>query len=369
MSMRPLILFVLIAPMSLQWAIAQTPSVSASVTGYTAIGVGAIPQSDWVPIVVNRNDGVLHSEASGEGGSFFAIPGIPCCGDGTVTGPGIVSAFAGGFAAADPGVLHVYGNALAIARNAVSPPNFPATTSTSTVYTNVQVGASFADFLTVNVAGAAIGTAVQVPFIFGAEVVSNYSLGYPQFSQHPISVYARFMIPGLGPQNFSSEGPLQYFQRTELGNGLGLYALRSNVWLFDTHVGDVLPISATFGVNGQANITDSNRQLEFGGFVDGRNTAGIWLGALPSGMTVTSASGHDYTIDPTVAAPVAAVPEPESYALMLAGLACVGFVSRRKKASSRVVKRTMSTFRSTDSRPDGSGLTAHSLAWPQSSLG
>ncbi len=328
MPMRTIYLFALVATLPLQWAAAQTPSVSASVSGYTAIGVGAIPQSEWVPIDVKRNDGVLHSEASGEGGSFFVIPGIPCCG-GSVTGPGIVSAFAGGFAAADPGVLHVYGNDLAIARNAVSPPQFPLTTNTSTVYTNIQAGASFTDYLTVNVAGAAIGTAVQVPFIYGAEVVSNYSLGYPQFSLHPISVYARFMIPGLGPQNFSSEGQLQYFQRTELGNGLGLYALRSNVWLFDTHVGDVLPISASFGINGQANISDFNRELEFGGFADGRNTAGIWLGALPSGMTITSASGHDYTIDPTVA--VAAVPEPESYALMLAGLVCIGLVGRRKR--------------------------------------
>ena len=95
----------------------------------------------------------------------------------------------------------------------------------------------------------------------------------------------------------------------------------------------MLPISATFRVFGQANITDFNRQLEFGGFADGRNTAGIWLGSLPSGMSITSASGHDYRIDPTVVAPVAAVPEPESFALMLVGLACVGSVCRRKMRS------------------------------------
>lgn len=329
MSIRPLSLFALLATLPFQWAIAQTPSVSASVTGYTAIGAGAIPQSEWVPIVVSRNDGVLHSEASGEGGRFFVIPGIPCCGDGH-TGTGLVSAFAGGFAAADPGVLHVYGNDLAVARNAVSPPQLPPTTNTSTVYTNIQAGASFTDFLTVDFAGLAIGTAIQVPLIFGAEVVSNYPLGYPQFSAHPISVYASFTIPGLGPQNFSSEGALPYFRRTTLTNGNGLYSLRSDTILVSAHVGDMLQISATFGVFGQANITDFNRQLEYGGFADGRNTAGIWLGALPSGMTVTSASGHDYTIDPTVAAPVAAVPEPESYALMLAGLACIGFLGQRR---------------------------------------
>jgi len=330
MSTRPLALCALLALLPLQFAVAQTPTVSASVTGYTAIGVGPIPESEWVPIAVSRNDGVLHSEASGEGGSFFVIPGVPCCG-GSVTGPGLVSAFAGGFAAADPGVLHVYGNDLAVARNPISPPQLPATTNTSTVYTNIQAGASFTDYLTVNVAGLAIGTEVQVPLMYAAEVVSNYPLGYPPFSVHPISVFASFVIPGYGPQNFSSEGPLQYFQRTQLANGNGLYSLRSSELTVTAHVGDVLPISATFGVSGQANITDFNRQLEFGGFADGRNTAGIWLGTLPSGMSITSASGHDYRIDPTVAAPVAAVPEPESYALMLFGLACIGSVCRRKK--------------------------------------
>ena len=329
MSTRPLALVALLALLPLQFAAAQTPTVSASVSGYTAIGVGPIPQSEWVPITVSRSDGVLHSEASGEGGSSFVIPGIPCCGGG-VTDPGLVSAFAGGFAAADPGVLHVYGNDLAVARNAISPPQLPPTTNTSTVYTNIQAGASFTDYLTINVAGSAIGTQVQVPLMYAAEVVSNYPLGYPPFSVHPISVFASFMIPGYGPQNFSSEGQLQYFQRTQLANGDGLYSLRSSEVMVTAHVGDVLPISASFLISGQANITDSNRQLEFGGFADGRNTAGIWLGTLPSGMSITSASGHDYRIDPTVAAPVAAVPEPESYALMLLGLACIGSACRSK---------------------------------------
>jgi len=329
-STRPLAILVLLALVPLQFAAGQTPTVSASVTGYTAIGVGPIPESQWVPIAVSRNDGVLHSEASGEGGSFFVIPGIPCCG-GSVTGPGLVSAFAGGFAAADPGVLHVYGSDLAVARNAVSPPQLPATTNISTVYTNIQAVASFTDYLTVDVAGLAVGTEVQVPLMYAAEVVSNYPLGYPPFSVHPITVFASFVIPGYGPQNFSSEGALPYFQRTQLANGNALYSLRSSDLMVTAHVGDVLTISATFGVFGQANITDFNRQLEFGGFADGRNTAGIWLGTLPSGMSITSASGHDYRIDPTVAAPVAAVPEPESYALMLVGLACIGSICRRMK--------------------------------------
>jgi hypothetical protein len=323
MSVRSLSLLALLALVPFRLALAQIPTVSASVTGYTAIGIGAIPESEWVPITVTRNDGVLHAEASGEGGRFFAIPGISFVGG--TTGAGIVSAYAGGFASAQPGVLHVFGSDLAVARDPISPPGLPETTNGFTVYTNVQASAGFTDYLTVNDAGVAIGTEVQVPFRYLAEVVSNYPLGYPPFSEHPIGVYASFIIPGIGPQNFSTESGFFPFTRTTLASGNGLYVVQSSPFTVTAHVGDVLPISASFSISGQANITDFNRQLEFGGFADGRNTAGIWLGDLPIGMTITSASGHDYSVDPRL---VTAVPEPESYALMLAGLACVGLVAR-----------------------------------------
>lgn len=311
------------APLQLSIA-ANTPTVSATVSGYTAIGTGAIPTSDWVPITVTRNDGPLHSEASGSGGSFTSVP----------IGPGLnsyifTSASAAGFASADPGVLRLYGSDLAIAQPAIIGPNLPPTPNTNTVYTNIQVGASFTDYLTVNVTGQAIGTPVQVPLQYAVEVVSDTALGYPTYSAHPIAVSASFMIPGFGPQNFSTESNLFFFNRTTLPNGNGFYSIRSSPILVDSHVGDVLTISAAFGISGQANITDTNRQNQFGAFADGRNTAGIWLGDLPAGMVITSASGHDYTIDPTAIA--ASVPEPESYEMLLAGLGLLSFVARRRK--------------------------------------
>ena len=311
------------APLQLSIA-ANTPTVSATVSGYTAIGVGAIPTSDWVPITVTRNDGPLHSEASGDGGSFMSVP----------IGIGLnsfifTSASATGFASADPGVLRLYGSDLTIAQPAIIGPNLPPAPNGNTVYTNIQVGASFTDYLTVDVVGRAIGTAVQVPLQYAIEMVSNTVLGYPPFSAHPITVSASFIIPGLGPQNFSTESNLFFFRRTDLPNGNQFYSIRSDPILVDTHVGDVLTISAAFGISGQANITDFNRQDQFGAFADGRNTAGIWLGDLPAGMVITSASGHDYTIDPTAIA--VSVPEAESYAMLLAGLGLLGFVAHRRK--------------------------------------
>ena len=104
--------------------------------------------------------------------------------------------------------------------------------------------------------------------------------------------------------------------------------MRSDPFEVDVPVGVALPVSAFFSISGQENIGDPNRQTDVGGFADGRNTAALWLGTLPDGMTITSASGHDYSIDPTA---VAAVPEPESYVLLLAGIGVLGFVAKRRR--------------------------------------
>lgn len=300
---------------------ANSSSVSASVSGYFAIGSGAIPVDQWQDIAVTRTDGPLHAEASGSGGRFFSDCPTACVSD------RFTSASVTGFASADPGVLRVFGADLAVAQNGTIGPNLPPVQNTQTVYTKIQSSASFTDYLTVDVVGKAIGTPVQVPFNYLVEVVSNTVLGYPVYSAHPISVYARFDIAGFGPQIFSSEAGLNFFQSTSLGNGLYLSRIRSSEFSVDAHVGDVLPISAIFSIAGQANITDFNRQETFGAAADGRNTAGIWLGSLPSGLVITSASGHDYTIDPT-----APVPEPTSAVLMLGGLLVLGLARRLRVA-------------------------------------
>ncbi len=312
----------------LQCALAQTPTFSADVTGYTAIlsGGGTVVPSDWVPIPVTRNDSFQHMEASGEGGRSIVIPGVA-----GQTGPGLTSAFAGGFAAAGPSVLHVYGSNRAIAEPAVGVPqaglgNNP---NLDTVVTNIRAEASFTDYLTVQDKVLPLGTEVQVPFHYLAEVVSDYTLGYPYYSRHPIAAYASFQIPGFGPQNFSTESGYFPWTRTTLPNGNGLYVVRSDGYTFTAHVGDVLGISATLGIFGDASVSASTYERDFGGFADARNTAAIWLGTLPAGMKITSASGYDYTIDPTALAPV---PEPESYAMLLAGMAGIGLLMLRRNS-------------------------------------
>jgi hypothetical protein len=309
---------------------ARAQTVSAGVSGYTAVGSGPIPESDWQHIVVTRNDGPLHSEASGSGGQLTIIPGVPF-GDG-VTGPGQTSASAAGFASADPGVLHVYASDEAVARGPAAPPNLPPIANLATVYTDIEVGASFTDFLTVHAEGLAVGTEVQLPFVYMAEFLTNSQFFAPAFSGQPMTVGGVFTIPGLGPQSFTTNPFRNSFQSTLLPSGLFLQYLHSRPFSVTVHVGDVLSIGATFSITGSAQITDTNRVFELGTFADGRNTAALWLGALADGVTVTSASGHDYTIDPTAIPVIGPVPEPQTYALMMAGLACLGYVSRRRRA-------------------------------------
>ena len=227
-------------------------------------------------------------------------------------------------------MLHTYASDEAIARGPSPPPNLPPMANLATVYTDIKVGASFTDFLTVHAAGLAAGAEVQLPFVFMAEFLTNSRFFAPEFSAQSMTVSGVFSIPGIGPQTFTTAPFRNSFQSTLLPSGLYLQHLQSRPFSVTVHVGDVLPIGVTFGISGQAQITDTNRLTELGTFADGRNTAALWLGSLADGVTVTSASGHDYTIDPTAVAVIGAVPEPQTYGLMLAGLAWIGYVSRRR---------------------------------------
>ena len=292
---------------------ANTPIVSASVSGYyaTASGGGPIPEALWQNIVVSRNDRSNHAEARGNGGHFYSGDCFALCNLPTFTSAGV-----GGFASAEPGVLRIYGAALASARNGLNGFDTPTTPNGDSAYAGIQATAGFTDYLTVIDPGKAVGMPVKVPLKYVAEFIGGPGLTHPST---PLTVFARFDMTGLGPQIFSTQGFLPYFRETPVGDGNTLYTLRSDDDLsVDARVGDVLTISAFIGVYGSARITDYQRQQEIGAYVDGRNTAGIWLGRLPDGMVITSASGHDYRIDPTTLA--ATVPEPGTLALLAAGL-------------------------------------------------
>jgi Fibronectin type III domain len=350
--------------MSLQTVVAQTPILSAGVSGYTATSPDAtIPDSEWVPITVTRNDGALHMEASGQGGNFFTGCTIPC-----LYAPAVTQTYAGGFASADPGVLHVFAADLVAALPELNAPNVPVTPNNNTAYANISAGAGFTVFLTVNSTTQPVGTPVQIPFHYAAELIAKSDLAYPPYSAHPLTASVQFNFPGLGPQNFTTDScHIGYcgFTTTDLPSGNTLYTIRSIEFFVTAQVGDVLTISASLGISGSPRIVNGNNANgngnSIGNWADGRDTAGIWLGTLPNGITITSSDGHDYSIDPTQhGAPVAPA---QVVATATAGdaRAFVSFAAPLGTGASAITDYTVT------SSPDG--ITAAGLSSPIAVLG
>ena len=100
------------------------------------------------------------------------------------------------------------------------------------------------------------------------------------------------------------------------------------LWLFD--------FSAAFGINDAGEVVGYSATA--GGarhaFITGPNGAGMMdlnsLVDMPGGVILEQATGIN-NAGQVIA--IGIVPEPEIYALFLAGLALVGFVARRRKGN------------------------------------
>ena len=352
--------FVVLLP---QEVVAQITVLTASVSGYTATSLDAtIPDSAFVSIPVTRHDGASHMEASGQGGSFFTGCTTPC-----PYPPSVTRAFAGGFASADPGVLRVFASDLVEALPELNAPNDPVTPNNDTVYANIQAGASFQVFLTVGSTTLPAGTAVKIPFNFAVQMTASTELGYPTYSEHPLTVSAQFTFPGLGDFNFSTDDCDSFcgFETKDLANGSIFYTLRSVEFLVDAKVGDVMPISAALGMSGSPRIVNGNNANgngnTLGSWADGRDTAGIWFGTLPNGVTVTSSDGHDYSVDPTLDEPSVAPAPVAATATAGNALAYVSFTAPVGTGGSAIVGYTITS--------SPGGITASGPASPIAVLG
>jgi hypothetical protein len=106
------------------------------------------------------------------------------------------------------------------------------------------------------------------------------------------------------------------------------YGYRLSFW----SLGDTAKVSLTnaiapyFGITGQpfaASETFASAGLWTQHFIDFRATSAAVT------LSFTGATGNGYTYIDNVS--VTAVPEPESYAMLLAGLGAIGFMSRRRR--------------------------------------
>jgi hypothetical protein len=123
--------------------------------------------------------------------------------------------------------------------------------------------------------------------------------------------------------------------QSELGCSGDFDASCLRSWLEDVDGDGVYTLSATLPAGSYGAKVTINQSFDenygLGGVRDGADITIVGTGS-PMSFCYDSTS-HILGTDAQCSAPVAAIPEPETYALMLAGLAAVGATVRRRKAA------------------------------------
>lgn len=141
-----------------------------------------------------------------------------------------------------------------------------------------------------------------------------------------------FTITEVGSGHSSGISGGVYHDRSVFDTDYTNYSFSSLINAFGANW-DLTPGGAGQGLQlfaGGEMITPQIANTYTGGFFGVVSTTAFSVLSVHSGSYSGNAETHD--VDNVVFHNVSAVPEPESYALMLAGLGFMGFVARRRKA-------------------------------------
>lgn len=195
-----------------------------------------------------------------------------------------------------------------------------------------QAGAVWNDQFTLSSSTLAVGTPVTMRVTQVIDV-ANLSTGRYLSDLSPLNAV---QTGGLLRFN-SAYAPTSfciatgYYSAMELCRGAQALTIGENIITYDTvfQVGQVLNWSSTLGAEAAVTIDGLPNAPATGAvFVDALNTAHTFFDISDGSVNIAWASGHDYRA-PSI---VSSVPEPETYAMMLAGLCVTGAIARRRKA-------------------------------------
>lgn len=179
------------------------------------------------------------------------------------------------------------------------------TTSGSSGTANALATASLTDFITFS-GGSGMGTASLTALLTGT--LTGTSVGNAGYDLN-IALYDVTDVNG----SYSLSNPLLLAADTRSISGGQLVTVDDSFQSsFDFEYGKTYGIIASFSVNATN-----------GGIADFSNTTSFAMAAAPS-VSLHSIAGINYGI-------AAAVPEPESYAMLLAGLGLMGLIAHRRR--------------------------------------
>ena len=222
----------------------------------------------------------------------------------------------------------------------------------------VRTGAAFAGTLTNN--GYASASSYAQVYFIDTILLRSSNLALGSF----VNVNFDYSLDGRGGAAFNTDITNNTYSFLNgvisIGDEFGRYPLSASFCVRTDRAGDCLLVgggghSPSFGVTvhslvslqigveytfmssltaasvAEANLVSGGQgpiNLLFGGSsrMDAFNTLNSFLTATSGDYEIVTASGHDYSL-------IAAVPEPQTYALLLAGLGALGVAVRRRSAA------------------------------------